>query len=146
MRVEWRHSSQAALLALLPMGMAAAGAALDERTKRGFTLWRDACRAAGVTLASLLNFTVTLLPGAVTGLLLGSLVILLIGASDCRGGRMAHTSLAAHLGCLLGMAAGMLLCVTLLPLSSMLVIEPVLVLAIAIGASVRPRTGALASA
>src|SRR6185295_8353017 len=108
------------------MALAGAGAILDERNARGFTLWRDACRSAGVTVGSLLDFTLTLLPTAVLGMLLGGLVVLSVGASGCAGGRAARVSLDAHVACLLGMGLGVLLCLTLLPAASMLVVEPLL--------------------
>jgi hypothetical protein len=138
---------QVPMLALLPMALAGAGAMLDERTSRGFTLWRAACRSAGVTASSLLNFTLTLLPSAVLGMLLGGLLVLSVGASGYAGSRAARACLAAHLACLLGMGLGVLLCLTLLPPASMLVVEPLLVAAIAVLlASVRPRTRTLPSA
>ena len=147
MRAELARRWQVPLLALAPMVLAGAGAMLDERTSRGFTLWVDACRSAGVTASSLLSFTLTLLPCAVLGLLLGGLLVLSVGASGCAGGRAARASLGAHLARLLGMGLGALLCVTLLPAASMLVVEPLLVVAIALLLpSVKPRTRALPSA
>ena len=147
MRIEPAARWQVPLLALAPMALAAAGAMVDERASLGFTLWLDACRSAGVTAGSLLSFTLTLLPNAVLGALLGGLVLLSVGASGCAGGRAAHVSLAAHSACLLGMGLGVLLCVTLLPAASMLVVEPLLVIAIAVLlSSVGPRTRTTPSA
>jgi hypothetical protein len=147
MRAELSRRWPVLALALTPFALAGAGAILDERTSRGFTLWLDACRSAGVTASSLLVFTLTLMPSAVLGMLLGGLVVLSVGASGCAGGRAARASLDAHLACLLGMGLGALLCLTLLPAASMLVVEPVLVAAIAVLlASVKPRTRTLPSA
>jgi hypothetical protein len=111
--LEWR----AAALALLPMGFAAAGAWVDERTHLGFTTWRSACRAAGFSLHSLIVFTFDLLPVALSGALLGSIVLqFLVAALWFRPGG-ARMTLAAHSGCMVGMAAGLLLCPVLPSLS-----------------------------
>jgi hypothetical protein len=122
------HAGRAAvpLLALLPMTMALAGAAFDQRDHLGFTLWRSACRSAGLTPASVMAFTLQLLPGAVIGALLGGLLVLCVGIVLRRSGGLAGISLAAHGGCVFGMAGGMLLCTALLPPTLMLAVEPLL--------------------
>ncbi len=136
------------LLTLLPMMLATLGGAVDEHTRRGLTLWREACRSAGLTASSLLVFTLELLPLAVIGGLLGGLAVLAMGWA----GRATHctlqASLAAHLGCVIAMIAGMVLCTWFLPPAWMLVVEPLLAVGLAgwLGASVAPRTRALPSA
>jgi len=131
MRVDRARRAAAPLLALFPMAMAVAGAALDQRDHLGFTLWRSACRSAGLTPASIMTFTLQLLPGAVIGALLGGLLVLCFGIFLRRSAGLAGISLAAHAGCLLGMVAGMLLCMALLPPALMLAVEPLLAGAVA---------------
>jgi hypothetical protein len=126
MRVDQARRAAAPLLALFPMAMALAGAALDQRDHLGFTLWRSACRSAGLTPASVMTFTLQLLPSAVIGALLGGLLVLCFGIFLRRSVGLAGVSLAAHAGCLIGMAVGMLLCMTLLPPTLMLAVEPLL--------------------
>ena len=146
-----------AWLALLPMALALAGAFLDERAHLGYTTWRSACRAAGLSPASLATFTLELLPRAVIGALAGGVLVLIAGMLLRRRGHMAHCALAAHGGCLLAMALGLWLCTTALPLPWLLVTEGLLAMAFARGlsglqqglraaASVRARTGAMRSA
>lgn len=100
-------------LAWLPLGLAVVGALLDERRALGFTIWRAACRGAGLTPTSFATFTLELLPNAIIGALLGSMVVLFVGLD----GRVASTrdALAAHAGCMIAMPAGLVLCVTALP-------------------------------
>lgn len=100
-------------LAWLPMGLATLGAWLDERRALGFSIWRGACRAAGLSPSSVAAFTLELLPSAVVGALLGSLLLLLAGIS--RRPASARGALAAHAGCFVAMPAGFLLCTTALP-------------------------------
>jgi hypothetical protein len=113
------------VLALLPMGLGAVGAWFDQRHHLGISVWRSACRTAGLTPASFLGFTLQLLPSAVIGVLLGGLVVQLLGLRPAHRA-CARSSLAAHFGCLLAMVAGMLLCTLLLPAESMLIVEPLL--------------------
>jgi len=101
------------LLAWLPSGLAACGAWLDERRALGFTIWRSACRASGLSLSSLATFTLELLPAAVIGALLGGLLVLCASAGQRRG--CARDALAAHAGCALAMPIGLLLCAVALP-------------------------------
>jgi hypothetical protein len=100
-------------LAWLPMALAALGAGLDERRALGFTIWRGACRASGVSLSSLATFTLELLPTAVVGVLLGGVLVLAAG-SRARAGA-ARGALAAHAGCVLAMPVGLLLCASAWP-------------------------------
>ena len=95
-------------LAALPMACAALGAMVDQRRAMGFTIWRSACRAAGLSLHSVAAFTLELLPTAVIGALLGGLIVLAAGFR--RRGSFARGALAAHSGCVLAMPAGLLLC------------------------------------
>jgi len=108
----WRP---AAALALVPMAGALAGACVDERARLGFSNWRAACRAAGFSPASLLAFTLELLPTALLGALLGGLAVQAAGILRRSQPGAANCSLAAHVGCAVAMIAGLLIC--LLPLS-----------------------------
>jgi hypothetical protein len=108
-------------LAWLPMAFATLGAWLDERRALGFTIWRSACRGAGISLPSIATFTLELLPTAVIGALLGGLIVLAAGARG-RGGR-ARGAFAAHAGCTVAMPAGLLLCASALPWPLMLAAE-----------------------
>lgn len=101
-------------LAWLPMVLGALGALIDERRALGFTIWRSACRSAGLSLGSIATFTLELLPTAVSGALAGGLLVLLGGLVSRAA--QAPAALAAHTGCLLGMPAGLLICASSLPL------------------------------
>jgi len=103
-------------LAVVPVACALGGVALDEYWQLGYTNWLSACRNGPVSLASLAWFTLELMPSAVIGLLLGGLAVQLIGLSLRHRPVMLQASLAAHAGCALGMAAGLLLCTLALPL------------------------------
>jgi hypothetical protein len=83
--------------------------------------------------------------------------VLLVGILARRRGCAARTSLAAHAGCVVGMAAGLLLCTLALPLPLALACEVLLAAGAAAWlfgrghndparASVKPRTGAVTSA
>ena len=76
-------SAQAHLagLAAISPASAAVGALIDERLHLGFTNWRSACRASGISFASLFHFTLELLPNAVIGGLLGALLVQLLAFS-----------------------------------------------------------------
>ncbi len=114
---------RAAALALVPMAFAAAGAWIDERTHLGFSNWRSACRAAGLSPQSLIAFTFDLLPAALIGALLGMMALQFSAAVFWFRAGGARMTLAAHAGCLLGMAAGLLLCSALPSLSLMWLAE-----------------------
>lgn len=91
------------------------GALADERRQLGFTTWRAACRAGGMRLGTLIDFTLQLLPLALVGLLLGGLALLAIG---CLLPRLRHADvfIAAHAGCALSLPVALLLCALLPPL------------------------------
>jgi hypothetical protein len=109
------------MLASLPMGFAVLGAWLDERRALGFTVWRSACRASGLSPSSLATFTLELMPTAVIGVLLGGLIVLLAGFGRRRSS--ARDAVAAHAGCVIAMPAGVLLCASTLPWPLMLAAE-----------------------
>lgn len=100
-----------ALLAIVPLMFALLGAWWDEHVHLGFTMWLSACRGAGVRLASVIDFTLQLLPFAVLGALAGGLLLLVVAfAVRHRTGEVAHCILPAHAGCALAMVPGLLLC------------------------------------
>ena len=144
-------------LALLPMSFGAAGAWLDERQHLGFSTWLSACRAEGVSWASIASFTVQLLPAALVLALSGALLVQIFGLVQRARPQAARISLAAHGGCLIGMGVGLWLCARALPWRLALGAEALLAVAMAAclyrllrhrscGASVKPRTQGLASA
>jgi hypothetical protein len=112
-------------LALLPMAAALAGAFVDERVRLGVTTWRSACRSSGMAPASVIAFTLELLPCAVIGALIGGLAVLTFALRTASVISMRR-SLAAHLGCAVTMPAGVLLCAIALPLPLMLAADVVL--------------------
>ena len=105
-----RSRLRAVVLAMVPMLLGLAGAAADQWTRLGFSSWRAACREAGLTLGSLLTFTVQLLPTAVAGLLTGGLIVLMAGVIR-RHRHDGTVALAAHGGCIVGMTVALPLCV-----------------------------------
>src|SRR5690242_19188587 len=109
------------LLAWLPMALATLGAWLDEQRALGFTIWRGACRAAGISPASIATFTLELLPTAVVGALLGGLLVLVAGLRA--PATLGRGALAAHAGCAAAMPVGLLLCASAWPVSLTLVAE-----------------------
>lgn len=111
-------------LAGLPMMLATVGAWLDERRALGYTIWRSACRATGVSLPSLVDFTLELLPSAVIGALLGGLLVLAVGLREHR--LLGRGALAAHVGCAVAMPVGLLLCASAWPVPLTLAAEFVL--------------------
>ena len=100
-------------LAWLPMGLAFLGAWIDEQRTLGLTIWRSACRASGISMQSVVAFTLELLPTAVIGVLLGGLIVIAAGlrATPPR----ARHAFAAHAGCVAAMPIGLLLCASALP-------------------------------
>jgi hypothetical protein len=109
-----------AALAAVPMLAGAAGAVLDERRHAGFSQWRSACRAAGLSLTSLASFTWQLLPMALALTLAGGLFVQSFALWNRSG---AHACLAAHAGCALAMPIALLLCALALPLAVTVVAE-----------------------
>ena len=140
-------------MAVLPMTLAVLGGLVDEWSHLGFSQWRSACRASGLTLEALAQFTLQLLPNAVLGALLGGVLVLGIGILR-RDQACAADALGAHAGCVVGMAAGLLLCTLPLPVPVLLAGELALTVALAwflrrfvpIRASVVTRTTGLTSA
>jgi len=120
-----RTPLRAALLALLPMAFALGGGWIDERVHLGFSSWNSACRSQGLTFASLITFTVELLPNALLGALAGGVVLQLVGAS-LPGRDAARATLAAHAGCAFAMAVGLLMCAWIPSIPLMLGVEGVL--------------------
>lgn len=108
------------ILAALPSIGAFAGGWLDERAHLGFTNWRSACRATGLSPRSLIHFTQELLPAAIAGVLLGGLVVLGVGIYYRSRHGLARACTAAHLGCALAMPLGLILCTLSLPVGAML--------------------------
>ena len=108
---------------MVPMALAIAGAFVDEQLHQGYSTWRSACLAAGVSFASLIVFTVQLIPTAVVGALAGGLAVQALGLWQRRRPGAACESLAAHGGCIAGMAAGLVLCASAVPLPWMLAAE-----------------------
>jgi hypothetical protein len=115
-----------AALALLPMAGALVGVAVDEWRHLGFSNWLSACRSAALSPASLVVFTFELLPSAIVGFLLAALAVQITGMLMRRVECVAEATLAAHSGCLFGMAAGLLLCTLVPPLPWMLAAEALL--------------------
>jgi hypothetical protein len=101
------------MLACVPMSLALLGGWLDERRALGFTVWRSACRAAGLSPSSIATFTLELIPTAVIGALLGCFIVLLAGLR--RQPASAHGAVAAHAGCVVAMPVGLILCASALP-------------------------------
>ena len=124
--VKTRGKYACAALALVPMAGAFVGGAVDEYLHLGYSNWVSACRTAGPSPLSLLRFTFELLPGAVIGFLLAGFAVQAAGILLCRVHGVAQAALAAHAGCMLGMAAGLLLCALALPLPWMLGAEALL--------------------
>jgi hypothetical protein len=114
---------RAVSLAMVPMALALAGAVFDERMHLGFSTWRAACRAAGVSLTSLVGFTVQLMPTAVLAALAGGLAIQATGVLQRHQRGAVATATAAHGGCALGMSAGLILCTYSLSVPVLLGIE-----------------------
>ena len=124
------HLTMLLALASLPLAGAVAGALYDEHDHLGFTNWRSACRATGLSLRSALTFSLQLLPTAIAGLLAGGLALQLIGFT-LRNRGQANTCLAAHAGCALTMPIGMALCAQSLPLPMMIAADVLLAAAAA---------------
>jgi hypothetical protein len=110
-------------LAAVSPACAVVGGWIDERTHLGFTNWRSACRASGISPASLLHFTLELLPMAVIGALLGGTVVLMGAMVTRNRPQAADACLAAHLGCAIAMPLGLLLCALAIPVPVMLIVE-----------------------
>jgi hypothetical protein len=70
---------------------------IDERTHLGFTNWRSACRASGLSIESLTFFTFELLPTAVVGALVGALLVLAVAIQSRHRFRLVSWCLATPL-------------------------------------------------
>jgi hypothetical protein len=92
---------------------------VDEYQRLGFSTWRSACRVDGISFHSLVSFTWQLLPNAIVGLLMGGLAVTALGFVLRARGNSAAECLAAHLGCMLTMPLGLVLCALALPSSVM---------------------------
>jgi hypothetical protein len=117
---------------MIPSFGAFAGGWLDERAHLGFTNWRSACRASGLSARSLLHFTLELLPLAVAGMLLGGLALLGIGIFQRLRPDVARACTAAHLGCAFVMPFSLLLCAGALPLGVMFAVDVALAAGVAL--------------
>jgi hypothetical protein len=126
LKVAWQHPTHVealrpmslpriAILSFLPSLGASVGAAVDESRSLGFSTWRSACRADGVSFGSVLSFTWQLLPNAIIGFLSGGLMILILGIARQERDDSKTESVAAHAGCMLAMPLGLLACAQLLP-------------------------------
>jgi hypothetical protein len=113
----------AIVLAAIPSLGAFAGGWLDERAHLGFTNWRSACRASGLSARSLLHFTLELMPQAVAGTLLGGVALLCVGMSLRLRHDLARACTAAHFGCVIAMPVSLFLCATALPVAAMFAID-----------------------
>ena len=105
------------------MSLATAGAWFDERTHLGFSNWRSACRASGLSFTSLVSFTFDLLPYAMTGALFGFFVLQFAAAALWYRAGGARAALAPHAGCALGMTVGLPLCALTSSVPGMLIAE-----------------------
>lgn len=117
------RSVRLAGLAAIAPASAVVGGLIDERRHLGFTNWRSACRASGISFASLFHFTLELLPNAVIGALLGALLVQALAFSLRHQPGRADACLAAHLGCAVAMPLGLLLCALALPMPLMFIAE-----------------------
>jgi hypothetical protein len=117
--VGWR----AAALSLVPMSLAVVGAWFDERTHLGFSNWRSACRASGLSFTSLVSFTFDLMPYAMAGALFGFFVLQFAAAALWYRAGGARAALAPHAGCALGMTVGLPLCALTSSVPAMLLAE-----------------------
>jgi len=114
-----RLARLAGFAAIVPL-CALAGGWIDEQWHLGFTNWRSACRAAGLSLSSLFTFTLELLPMAVLGALAGGVALQIAGICLRHIKGVATESLAAHAACGLTMAVTLPLCALALPVSGLL--------------------------
>lgn len=119
------------VVAGVPMLGAVAGGWLDERRQLGFTTWRNACRAAGLDLAVLADFTRQLLPMAIAGTLFGGAIVLAIAFLVRRQADHLRLCLAAHTGCALTLPLALFICASALPLPLMLIADVAITAAVA---------------
>lgn len=117
------RSARLAGLAAIAPACAVLGGLIDERVHLGFTNWRSACRASGISVSSLFHFTLQLLPTAVVGALLGTLLLQLLAFQARRQPDRRDECMAAHFGCAIAMPLGLLVCALAMPVAWMLVVE-----------------------
>jgi hypothetical protein len=127
------RSARLTVLAAIPPAGAAFGGLIDERLHLGFSIWRSACRAAGFSVASVISFTLQLLPNAIAGALLGALLVQAIAFSTRHREGSVDVCLAAHAGCTIAMPAGLILCALAMPVLLMLLAETALAIVAALG-------------
>jgi hypothetical protein len=118
-----RKFSRLAGLGAVSPACAVVGGMVDERTHLGFTNWRSACRASGLSIESLTFFTFELLPTAIIGALAGLLLVLVSAIRSRHRQDYAETCLAAHAGCAIAMPVGLTLCAMAMPIPLMLMAE-----------------------
>jgi hypothetical protein len=123
-----RLARLAAFASIVPV-FALAGGCIDERRHLGFTTWRSACRASGLSIGPLLDFTLQLLPTAVIGALCGGLLMQLLALRRRHRIHQAREILATHAGCALTMPVGLVLCALAWPLPLMLFADVALAMA-----------------
>jgi hypothetical protein len=129
-----RKFSRLAGLGAVSPACAVVGGVIDERIHLGFTNWRSACRATGLSIESLARFTFELLPTAVIGALVGGLLVLAMAmarAIQSRDRQQVDQCLAAHAGCAIAMPIGLALCAMAMPVPLMLMAEVALAVAAA---------------
>jgi hypothetical protein len=136
--LEWR----AAALSLVPMSATMAGAWFDERTHLGFSNWRSACRASGLSFTSWMSFTFDLLPYAMTGALFGIFALQFAAAALWYRVGGARAALAPHAGCALGMTVGLPLCALTSSVPAMLIAEALIAGGTAVLLCRKPALGA----
>ena len=127
------RSVRLAVLAAIAPGSAWIGGSIDERHHLGFTTWRSACRASGISVASLFHFTLELLPNAVIGALSGAFVVQALAFSLRHKPGGINICFAAHFGCAAAMPLGLLLCALAMPMPLTLIAEVALAVAAASG-------------
>ena len=125
-----RWARLSVLASMSPVG-AVLGGLVDERARLGFSIWRGACRASGVSFASVISFTFQLLPNAIVGALLGALLVQVIAFSTRHRNGSVPACLAAHAGCAIAMPVGLILCTLALPWGLMVLGEIALAILVA---------------
>ena len=126
-----RRFSRLAGLGAVSPACAVVGGMIDEWTHLGFTNWRSACRASGLSIESLAFFTFELLPTAIIGALVGALLVLVFAIRSRHRQGCVESCLAAHAGCTIAMPIGLTLCAMAMPIPLMLIAEVALAVAAA---------------
>jgi hypothetical protein len=139
-------SLRVTLLASLPTLGAALGASLDETRAFGLSTWRSACRAEGLSLQSLTQFTWQLLPNMIAGALLGAFGLLAVAFFARERQRLVQECTAAHLGCFIAMPVALVTCSLALPAFAMPLVDLGLATLAALGALLLIRRQSAATA